>query len=121
MSEGAMTPLGHALREFSVRVNGHSHVRALARKWQTSLYVQGLDSPECFRLVLEEGQIVKIEPTEPPTHDTLLLRGDTQVLESVFSGRLHPLSAYNEGQLEMYGPQADQIKLDAISLLIWGA
>lgn len=116
-----MTPLGHALREFSVRVNGHSHVRVLARNWQTSLHVQSLDSPECFRLVLKEGQIVEIASIEPPTHDALLLRGETRVLESVFSGGLHPLSAYNEGQLEMYGPQADQIKLDAISLLIWGA
>jgi putative sterol carrier protein len=116
-----MTPLCYALQNFSVRVNGHSHLRTLARKWQTSLYVQSLDSSECFHLVLNEGQIVQIEPSEPPTHDTLLLRGETQVLESIFSGDLHPLSAFNEGNLEMYGPQADQIKLDAISLLIWGA
>lgn len=116
-----MTELERALHAFSVRANGHAHVRDLARHWQTEFYVESTDSPNCFRLVLREGEIVGVESTTPPTHETLLLRGNAQVLQAVFSGSQHPLTAYNEGYLQIYGPQADQNKLDAISLLIWGA
>lgn len=116
-----MIELERALHAFSARANGHAHVRDLVRHWKTEFYVQSSDSLSCFRLVLRDGEIIDVETTTPPIHEVLLLRGETDVLRAVFSGSEHPLTAYNEGHLQIYGPQADQNKLDAISLLIWGA
>ena len=116
-----MSALHSALDGFSLRANANTNVRQLARAWRTQLYVQATDSPDCFRLQVADGVIVGIEQVEPPVHETLLLRGGADLLESMFNGQVHPLSAYTDGEIEIYGPQADQIKLDAISLLIWGA
>ena len=68
------------------------------------------------------GRVEGVEPTgEEPGDEALLLRAPAPVLERVFSGALSPLGAYTDGQLEVYGSQKDQIKLDVIALVLWGA
>jgi hypothetical protein len=113
--------LQRAIESFSQRANANEHVRRLTRDWQTPIFVQATDEGGCYRLLRTDGLITGVEPAELPQHETLLLRGRGLLLEDLFSGRTHPLNAYNDGDLEIYGSQQDQIKLDSISLLIWGA
>jgi hypothetical protein len=116
-----MSNLQNAIEAFAQRVNANPHVLKLTEALQTQLHVEVLEAGECFRLPVVEGAITGVERVPAPQHETLLLRGRAAVLEAIFEGRMHPLAAFNQGELEVYGPQPDQIRLDAISLLIWGA
>lgn len=115
------SPLLHAIEGFAQRANANEHVRRLARDWHTQIYVEGTDPSSCYCMRLVDGLITGIERAPVPEHETLLLRGRTPLLAAVFGGLLHPLTAYNDGDLEIYGSQPDQVRLDAISLLVWGA
>ncbi len=122
MSEVAVSALQRAIEGFSQRANANEHVRRLTRDWQAQIFVQDIDDGGCYRLLRADGLITGVERTGLPQHEPLLLlRGRGPLLEALFSGRTHPLSAFNDGDLEIYGSQPDQIKLDSISLLIWGA
>jgi hypothetical protein len=117
----AVSPLLHVIEGFARRANANAHVRRLARDWQTQIYVEATDSSDCYCMQLADGLITGVERAPVPLHETLLLRGRGPLLAAVFGGQLHPLNAFNDGDLEIYGSQPDQVKLDAISLLIWGA
>ena len=68
------------------------------------------------------GGIHDVRPTDAePGDEALLLRGGSDVLQAVFSGTRSPLGAYTDGELEVYGNPKDQIKLDVIALVLWGA
>jgi len=67
------------------------------------------------------GQGVAAPVATEPGDDALLLRADQAILQKIFSGNLSPLGAYTDGLLEVYGSQKDQIKLDVIALVVWGA
>lgn len=121
MSAPAGSTFLAAIEGFAQRANANVHVRKLARNWHTQIFVEGTDPSSCYCMRLVDGLITDIEPAPVPQHETLLLRGRTPLLVAVFGGLLHPLTAYNDGDLEIYGSQPDQVKLDAISLLVWGA
>jgi hypothetical protein len=40
-------------------------------------------------------------------------------LEALFTGKLNPVEAHSNGILEVYGEPKDQVKLDAITLVLW--
>jgi hypothetical protein len=109
------------LQAFSDRINADARVRSLAANWVLDVYIESSDTEERYRLHLDKGRVTGIEPVGQPADDVLLLRAPGPVLHSVFAGQAHPLDAYNAGDLQLYGPQSDQTRLDAISLLVWGA
>ena len=116
-----MSNLQQSMAAFAQRANANPHVCKLTEALQTQLHVEVLEAGDCYRLPVVAGAITGVDRVPVPTHETLLLRGRAPVLEAIFDGRMHPLVAFNRGELEVYGPQPDQIRLDAISLLIWGA
>ena len=117
-----MIGLLNLLREFAVRVNDHPALRRPLAGWSPGFYIEASDTGHTFEVHLVGGRVEGVEPAgKEPGDEALLLRAATPVLERVFSGALSPLGAYTDGQLEVYGSQKDQIKLDVIALVLWGA
>jgi len=117
-----MLPVLDALQRFRLKANASDRVRRITAVWHPSLFVECLDTGARYRLSIDDGLIAPIDRTDSePGDSALLIRGDSAVLAAVFAGTRHPLHAYNDGELEVYGSQGDQVKLDAISLVIWGA
>jgi len=117
-----MIGLLNLLRDFAVRVNDHPGLRRPLAGWSPDFYIEASDAGHTFEVRMVGGRVEGVEPTgEEPGDEALLLRAATPVLERVFSGALSPLGAYTDGQLEVYGSQKDQIKLDVIALVLWGA
>jgi hypothetical protein len=111
-----------ALERFRARANASERVRRITAAWHPPVFVECSDTGARYRLLLSDGGITGIDPTDAePDESALLIRGECRVLAAVFGGALHPLRAYNDGELEVYGAQGDQVKLDAISLVVWGA
>jgi hypothetical protein len=110
------------LGRFAERVNTTASLRSTLAGWNPEFYIQARDSGDTYRVCIEAGSVKGVQATTAePGDDALLLRADTPVLEGVFTGVQSPLGAYTDGQLEVYGQTKDQIKLDVIALVLWGA
>jgi hypothetical protein len=117
-----VSSLQGVLGRFAERMNTTASLRSTLAGWNPEFYIQARDSGDTWRVCIEAGSVKGVQPTTAePGDDALLLRADTPVLEGVFSGRQSPLGAYTDGQLEVYGQTKDQIKLDVIALVLWGA
>jgi hypothetical protein len=114
--------LATLLDDFAGQFNGHASLRTMLATWTPQFFIQGRDHGGTFQIHLAQGQVTRIsEAFEEPDDEALLLRADLAVLQQIFTGRLSPLGAYTDGLLEVYGSQKDQIKLDVIALVVWGA
>jgi hypothetical protein len=114
--------LATLFEEFSERLNGSVRLRPILARWTPVFHIESRDTDETFKIHIEDGLVRRIvRLATEPEDDGLLLRADKSVLQQVFSGQLSPLAAYTDGLLEVYGPQKDQIKLDAIALVLWEA
>ena len=110
------------LGNFQQKANNNQRVKSIIINWKPRFFIEAQDTHLCYQLDIQDGQIATIKPADPDDNDDsiLLVCGKQQVLESIFSGQLNPLSAYSSGQLEVYGEEADKVKLDAVSLIHWG-
>lgn len=107
---------------FAGRINAAPTLRGTLAGWSPDFYIQARDSGDTFRVRFAGGRVDGVQPTgDEPGDDALLLRADGHTLEQVFSGAMSPLGAYTDGALEVYGSPKDQIKLDVIALVLWGA
>jgi hypothetical protein len=107
---------------FVGRVNMQPRLTTLLKNWEPDFLVQVRDADSGFRFVFRNGRVEGIVPTrDEPGDRSLLLRGDAATLRAMFSGELNPLRAHSDGKIEIYGSEKDQIKLDTIVLIVWGA
>jgi len=117
-----VSALQSVLGNFAGRVNDHPALRSTLAGWTPDFFIQARDSGDTFHVQMAGGRITGVLlTTTEPGDNALLLRGDGDLLEQVFQGQQSPLGAYTDGQLEVYGPTKDQIKLDVIALVLWGA
>ncbi len=117
-----MSALHQLLADFAGRVNGHPALNKSLAGWSPSFFIEASDCGERFEIRIVNGHVADVRlSADQPGEQSLLLRACADVLDRVFSGRLSPLGAYTDGQLEVYGAQKDQIKLDVIALVLWGA
>jgi hypothetical protein len=117
-----MSGLQQLLGGFAGRVNAQASLRTALAGWSPQFFIQAPDSGETFQVHIAAGQVQGVSPVDTePGDEALLLRGDSALLASVFSGQRSPLGAYTDGELEVYGSTKDQIKLDVIALVLWGA
>lgn len=116
------SPLAALLDDFAGQFNGHASLRSMLAGWNPQFFIQGRDHGGTYQIHIEQGQVARVtEAHDEPDDDALLMRADFDILQQIFSGRLRPLGAYTDGLLEVYGSQKDQIKLDVIALVVWGA
>ena len=117
-----MSRLHELLRGFAGRVNGQASLRTTLAGWTPDFFIEARDTGDIFQVRVERGQVEDVlRATADPGDEALLLRADAAMLERIFTGMLSPLGAYTDGLLEVYGSPKDQIKLDVIALVVWGA
>lgn len=111
-----------SLTSFRNKASDNPRVHRITTGWSQRLSVHARDTECRYYIDIKEGQLSHVQPDQSD-YDAqhLLIRGDESLLAKMFSGVVHPIAAYNNGELEVYGDQRDQVKLDAISLVIWGA
>ena len=112
--------LPECLNAFAQSVNTHPSIARLLQGWEPLLLIEVMDDGQQFYMRVEKSKLgaVGIGTAEAP--HTILLRGDSVLLTKVFSGTINPAQAYLAGDLEVFGSDRDQVKLDAISLILWG-
>jgi hypothetical protein len=111
------------LTEFSKEANDNTDVRRVVGAWHVDLLIDASDSDEQWLLEVRKGRVVSVRDRhDAGALDSSQVRvsGKRHILQSVFGGKLNPLLAATQGELEIYGEMANQTRLDAIALILWG-
>jgi len=109
------------LQAFKVKANAHPRIPSLIKGWEPTIVLESSDSGQRRYMRVQSGQIQAIGDEGDANAHTVHLRATDEVLQSVFDGRSNPAEAFLDGALEIFATDKDQVKLDAISLVLWGA
>ena len=110
--------LAASLEHFRSSFNDNERLRVMSRDWNRIIHVQATDLGTDHTLEMREGELFH-RPETPATAD-IVLRGPSETLTDMFYGDISPTQPYMDGTLVVQGSQEDIIRLDFISLMIWG-
>lgn len=110
--------LQEALESFVAECNRNQRLREMNRDWtrRIQLLCEDVDEPhwlfsEAGVLTCGAGVLESID---------MQIRAPLKILTAIFSGAMTPTEPYNAGDLMVRGHQDDIMRLDIITLLIWG-
>ena len=113
---GGEDGLRQALTEFAARINADPRLRKMVADWERAIALEASDGSGVGILV-HDGEVRVSDLPEAPD---IRLTGARSILHDVFSGRLSPTEPYVDGSLRVQGSQEDVLRLDFLSLMIWG-
>jgi hypothetical protein len=114
-------PLAETLRQFRDTVNADTRLRTTLKGWEPVIVVEATETGWKQCLVVRDCQIADIRAEGAQGAHTVHLLAEEAVLNAVFSGSLNPTEAFLNGDLQIFADDKDQVKLDVISLMLWGA
>lgn len=117
------------LERFRELANDNPRVLRLIEGWQPLIRIAPNDEATAYAARVD-GAIdpwrtitTEVTATDAETPDDtrqITLCASAAVLAQVFSGDLNPARAHLDGTLQVFADDRDQVKLDAISLILWG-
>ncbi|MDI3269385.1 MAG: SCP2 sterol-binding domain-containing protein [Bacillota bacterium] len=111
--------LREALEDFVARYQEEPRLKVMNRDWDRVLHVVPTDLPEGrFTLRVKEGDVL-LEDGASGEAD-MVLRAKSDLLTDLFFGDISPTEPYMQGDLRIEASEEDTIRLDVITLMIWG-
>ncbi|MEI6950396.1 hypothetical protein V9K67_24655 [Paraflavisolibacter sp. H34] len=108
------------LSSFRETVNGNHQVKKLLAGWEPNIIIETSDTAESYSLLIRDKAVAGVLEGKQEQKHQIVVEGDEDILDQVFSGSLNPAEAVLDGQIAVYGNDKDQLKLDALCLVIWG-
>lgn len=106
------------LEEFAEECNRNERLRKMNRDWSRLLQLDATDTGATYWIRSDQGLLTAglgvVQGVD------LKISAGENVLRDVFSGVITPTEPYNAGDLLVKGHQDDLMRLDIITLLIWG-
>ncbi len=119
MSEDSKERLFAALDLFREKVNENARLRQMNRDWNRDIAVVVKDLPGVDAAIsMREGQM-DWRP-EAASDPNIVLTAPADVLIGIFRGESTPTEPYLDGSLTLRGSQEDVLRLDFVSLMLWG-
>jgi len=110
-----------SLLDFKKRFNDNEKVKLLLSKWDRCIVVSSDDVSEKYCIIINKGIVESVtEGSDEEGNVVITLKAVNNVLVDIFTGNTNPATAFLNGNLEVWGDDMDKIKLDALSLLLWG-
>ena len=113
--------LAAALHSFQAKANGNPHVASLIRGWNPVFHLESTDTGLAYSMRVEDRRIESVAEGHIAAGHVIRLLAREADLIALFTGGLNPVEAHFEGTLEVYGDSKDQVKLDAITIVLWNA
>lgn len=114
-----MNELEVSLEQFRHKVNTHPRLRSLLKGWNRIAGITATDSGVQYTLTFRDSCIVEITHGAPGDQGQLQIEASEALLRGVFSGETNPATEFLEGRLQVFASDQDQMKLDAITLVLW--
>ncbi|NMP21450.1 SCP2 sterol-binding domain-containing protein [Sulfobacillus harzensis] len=110
--------LMEALEQFVSQCNNNTRLREMNRDWSRRIQLTPNDTQNLHWLV-SDGGLVSCGAGAVESPD-MLIEAQESILTDIFSGQMTPTEPYNNGDLLVKGHQDDMMRLDILTLLIWG-
>lgn len=107
-----------SLKEFQDNYNSNERLKIMNRDWNRVVVVQATDIVSLHTLIVRDGVVSMNEGAAENADLTVI--SDSETLADIFYGDVTPTEPYNNGILRIIGQEDDIIRLDFISLMIWG-
>lgn len=116
-----MTTLNPVLDKFISDANENPHVLRLLDGWDRNIALVATDNIDLENYnILVEGKRLTLSQCANDDSETITVEGDTELLNDIFTGKKNPAKEVLDGNLVVIGSDKDQMKLDAITLIMWG-
>lgn len=112
--------LDSTLAAFADRANSHPSLPKLLAGWDRNLVIEATDTGEVVSLPVRGARVGAPVSSSLADGEAVQLQASSALLVDIFSGTTSPVDAALEGLLAVFGSDTDQIKLDAIALVLWG-
>lgn len=120
--EETNSPLPEVLQEFQARFNANPRAKKIATGWNRLVLLDARDSGRKFGLVVRGSELTEVrmlDTFDDSADDLVHLQADEGVLSSIFSGKYNPATALTDGNLAVFSPDRDKVKLEALAMVIW--
>jgi len=107
-----------SLQVFTDNYNKNERLKIMNRDWDRVVVVKATDVESLHTMILKNG-VVSLKEGAADNPDLTVI-SDSETLADIFYGDITPTEPYNNGTLRIMGSEDDIIRLDFISLLIWG-
>lgn len=106
------------LARFVSQFNGSAELPQMTAGWNRTILVRAVDAGWTHALRVEGGVVRTLQPA--PANGDIVLDGASDTLASIFRGELSPTEPYLDGTLVVRSTDADMMKLDVFTLMVWG-
>jgi len=121
MTPAKYTTLAACLNEFQKTFNENTRVKKLIKNWKRSIIVDATDTGAVMTMVIDDLLMNDVKEGAHPDEDyPIHLQGSQETLIKIFSGDYNPAHALIDGELAVFSNEKDKVKLEAITMVIWG-
>jgi putative sterol carrier protein len=107
-----------SLQAFLQNYNQNERLKMMNKDWDRVILVKPNDIISEHTMVLLKGDLSLYEGKRGNPHLTII--ADSETLADMFYGDNTPTEPYLNGTLKVLGSEDDIVRLDFISLMIWG-
>lgn len=108
-----------AANDFKDKINDNQKIHKLLIRWNPLMHFETRDSDVKLTFKMNGGMAESVEEGHIGDADLVVTFPTVKNLIDMFSGKLDPTPMYLSGDILVKGHQADVIKLDAITMIIW--
>lgn len=116
------TTIGDCLHDFRSTFNANERVKKLVKGWDRSIVVEATDTESVLTMIVHDLMVTDIKAGAhgEDDDDSIHLQASEDNLIKIFSGDYNPANALIDGELAVFSSEKDKVKLEAISIVIWG-
>lgn len=107
-----------SLEAFARAYSENARLKVMNRDWDRNVLILPEDIESAHTLVLKDGELSFSQGKTAEPDLTVISNSD--ILADMFFGDITPTEPYMNGTLRIIGSEDDILRLDFISLLIWG-
>jgi len=113
--------LQECLANFQTTFNDNARVKKLIKGWDRAVVVDATDTGNVHSMIISDLTMTDVRDgavLDVP-HPIHLQASQTTLIE-IFSGKYNPAHALIDGALAVFSEEKDKVKLEAITMVIWG-
>ena len=107
-----------SLMFFLANYQKNERLKIMNQDWNRVINIRANDTVSECTMLLEKG-VLEIKEGSAQNPD-LTVEANSETLADLFYGDITPTEPYMNGTLKIFGSEEDILRLDLISLLIWG-
>ncbi|TYO96145.1 SCP2 sterol-binding domain-containing protein [Desulfallas thermosapovorans] len=109
-----------SLQAFNEGYQKNKKLKIMNKDWNRVILIEASDIKSQHTLTLQNGELSITEGGPKNQNADLVVTSDSETLADLFYGDITPTEPYMNGTLVIKGSEDDIVRLDFISLMIWG-